>query len=45
MAYDVIIVGGGIVGCTAAFYMTRKGLKVALVEKDTLGCGTTIITS
>ena len=41
MAYDVIIVGGGIVGCTAAFYMTRKGLKVALVEKDTLGCGTT----
>ncbi len=41
MSHDVIIVGGGIVGCTAAFYMARKGLKVALVEKDKLGGGTT----
>ncbi|MEM7424714.1 MAG: FAD-binding oxidoreductase [Pseudomonadota bacterium] len=41
MSYDVIIVGGGIVGCTAAFYMTRKGLKVALVERDRIGRGTT----
>ncbi len=40
MAYDVIIVGGGIIGCTSAFYLARKGLKVAVVEKDTLSCGT-----
>jgi glycine/D-amino acid oxidase-like deaminating enzyme len=40
MAYDVIIVGGGIIGCTSAFYLARRGLKVAVVEKDTLSCGT-----
>lgn len=41
MAFDTTIVGGGIVGCTAGFYLSRKGLKVAIVEKDTIGCGTT----
>lgn len=40
MAYDVIIVGGGIIGCTSAFYMARRGLKVAVVEKGAL-CGGT----
>jgi FAD-dependent oxidoreductase domain-containing protein 1 len=34
--YDVIIVGGGIMGSTTAFYLTRKdpGLKVAVIERD-----------
>ncbi|MEM8686686.1 MAG: FAD-binding oxidoreductase [Pseudomonadota bacterium] len=41
MSFDVVVVGGGIVGCTSAFYLARKGLKVALVEKATIGCGTT----
>ncbi len=41
MTYDVVVVGGGIVGCTSAFYLARKGLKVALVEKASIGCGTT----
>ena len=41
MTFDVVVVGGGIVGCTSAFYMARKGMKVALVERAKIGCGTT----
>jgi glycine/D-amino acid oxidase-like deaminating enzyme len=34
--YDVIITGGGIMGCSTAYYLTRiqPGLKVAVVERD-----------
>jgi glycine oxidase len=31
---DVIIVGGGIVGCSAAWFLSREGRKVVLFEKD-----------
>src|SRR5215470_6298338 len=30
---DVVVIGGGIVGVFAAYYLARRGLKVALVEK------------
>lgn len=30
---DVVIVGGGIVGCTAAYYLARAGIDVLLLEK------------
>ena len=30
---DVVIVGGGIVGCSAAYFLARDGLSVALFEK------------
>ena len=35
-SYDVIIVGGGIMGSTSAYYLTRKDpeLKVAVIERD-----------
>lgn len=32
--YDVIVVGAGIAGCTAALMYARRGLSVALVEKQ-----------
>lgn len=34
--FDVIIVGGGIMGSTTAYYLTRKdpGLNVAVIERD-----------
>ncbi len=41
MAYDVIVVGGGIVGCSTAYWLRRQkpSLDVALVEARTLGAG------
>lgn len=30
---DVVIVGGGIVGCATAYYLARRGVRVVLVEK------------
>jgi glycine/D-amino acid oxidase-like deaminating enzyme len=32
-AVDVAIIGGGIVGCAAAYYLARRGTSVALFEK------------
>ena len=33
---DVAIVGGGLTGLTCAYYLSKKGLKVAVLEKDSL---------
>ena len=41
LIYDAVVVGGGVIGCTSAFYLARKGMKVAVVERDSLACGTT----
>ena len=30
---DVVVIGGGIIGCAAAYYLARRGHSVALVEK------------
>jgi sarcosine oxidase subunit beta len=38
---DVIIIGGGIIGCATGYYLTKKGLKVYLFEKDYLTAGST----
>ncbi len=38
---DAAIVGGGIAGMTAAYLLKRSGLKVAVLEKNTLASGTT----
>jgi len=38
--YDVAVVGGGIVGASAAYWLTRRGAgQVALVEANALGYG------
>jgi glycine/D-amino acid oxidase-like deaminating enzyme len=36
---DVVVVGGGIVGCAVAYELSRRGLKVVLVERDELAAG------
>ena len=36
MNYDVIVIGGGISGCAAAYYLSSNGHKVALIEKDSI---------
>ena len=37
-AADVVVIGGGIVGTCAAYYLAQSGLSVALVEKGHVGC-------
>jgi len=34
---DVVVIGGGIVGASAAYYLARRGVSVALVEKGRIG--------
>ena len=34
MTYDAIVIGGGISGCAAAYYLSSAGHTVALIEKD-----------
>lgn len=36
-AADVVVIGGGIVGVFTAYYLARRGLAVALVEKGRIG--------
>ena len=39
---SVVVVGGGIVGCSVAYHLTRRGVRdVVLLERGTLTCGTT----
>src|SRR5919205_2429930 len=36
-APDVIVIGGGLHGCSAALHLARRGAKVTVVEKDHVG--------
>src|SRR5690242_15237423 len=40
-AADVVIVGGGVVGASAAFHLAEAGAQVLLLERDELGSGST----
>jgi len=35
--YDVVILGGGIIGCATAWELARRGQAVAVVERGTIG--------
>ena len=38
----VVIVGGGVIGCSVAYHLTKLGIReVLLLERKTLTCGTT----
>lgn len=40
-SYDVLVVGGGVVGCNTARALASRGASVALLEQNTLTSGTT----
>ncbi|MCP4425385.1 MAG: FAD-binding oxidoreductase, partial [Chloroflexi bacterium] len=40
-AFDVIIIGAGIMGCATAFELAKRGVNVAVLERDHLGAGST----
>jgi len=39
--YDAIVIGAGIMGCSTAFELARRGLKVIVLEKAYIGSGST----
>jgi len=35
-AFDAAVIGGGVMGCTTALFLARAGMRVAVVERDSL---------
>src|SRR6266849_237637 len=38
MARDVIVIGGGVIGCSIAWRLAQAGLKVTVIERGRVGC-------
>ena len=36
---DVIVIGAGVVGCSAAYYLAKRGCKVTVLERREVACG------
>src|SRR5260370_14676396 len=36
---DVLVVGGGIIGLAAAYFLAERGVTVQLIEAETIACG------
>ena len=36
---EVVVLGAGVVGCAAAYYLARDGARVAIVEREAVGSG------
>ncbi len=34
---DVLIVGGGVIGCSIAYFLRKKGVEVIVLEHDEIG--------
>ena len=34
---DVVVVGGGIIGCSIAYFIRKQGVEVVLLEKGGIG--------
>ena len=36
---DVVVIGGGVAGCATAYFLAKEGVKVTLLERESIGCG------
>jgi glycine/D-amino acid oxidase-like deaminating enzyme len=39
LTFDVVVVGAGYIGCSAAYYLTKAGLKTALIDRVGVASG------
>ncbi len=35
--FDVVVLGGGVIGCSIAYYLSKENLKVLVLEKESVG--------
>ncbi|HET9911361.1 MAG TPA: FAD-dependent oxidoreductase, partial [Anaerolineales bacterium] len=40
-AYDAIVIGAGVIGASVAHNLSRRGLKVLILERQSVGAGAT----
>ncbi len=45
MKPEVIIIGGGVIGAASAYYLSRRGVRVLLLERGHLGAGASGVTA
>ena len=42
---DVAIIGGGVIGCAVAYYLSKQGAKVTVIERAAVGSGASSVNS
>src|SRR3954447_6766285 len=42
---DVAVVGGGVIGCATAYYLSKHGAKVTIIERAAVGSGASSVNS
>ena len=39
--YDIAVIGAGIMGMATAYYLSKNGVKLAVIDKEYIGSGST----
>ncbi|HEY53848.1 MAG TPA: FAD-binding oxidoreductase [Caldilineae bacterium] len=39
LTYDAVVIGAGYIGCSAAYHLTRAGLRTAMIDRGGIGAG------
>ena len=42
---DIAIIGGGVIGCSVAYYLAKQGAKVTIIERAAVGSGASSVNS
>lgn len=42
---DVVVIGGGVIGCAVAYYLAKQGTSVTIVERERVGSGASSVNS